>query len=68
MMPENRWERGGDRIADSAATQDAWCVLTRARTDNAPRTLAAAQEAVFRRYLPMARTLANSPGDGKPAG
>jgi hypothetical protein len=37
-----------------------WYVLARARTDEAPRTLAAAQDAVFRRYLPMARTLTSS--------
>ena len=64
VTPEHRWERGGDRIADSAATQDVWCVLARAGTDDLPRTLAAAQDAVFRRYLPMARTLANGAGDG----
>ena len=64
VTPEHRWERGGDRIADSAATQDVWCVLARAGTDDLPRTLAAAQDAVFRRYLPMARTLANGPGNG----
>jgi hypothetical protein len=64
VTPEHRWEGDGDRIADSAATQDVWCVLARAGTDDVPRTLAAAQDAVFRRYLPMARTLANGAGDG----
>jgi hypothetical protein len=64
VTPEHRWERGADRIADSAATQDVWCVLARARIDDVPRTLATAQDAVFRRYLPMARTLANGAGDG----
>ena len=64
VTPEHRWERGADRIADSAATQDVWCVLARAGTDDVPRTLATAQDAVFRRYLPMARTLANGAGDG----
>jgi len=64
VTPENRRKRGGDRIADSAATQDLWCVLAQASTDDLPRTLAAAQDAVFRRYLPMARTLANGAGDG----
>ena len=39
-------------------------MLARAGTDDLPRTLAAAQDAVFRRYLPMARTLANGAGDG----
>ena len=37
-------------------------MMARARTGDAPRTLAAARDAVFRRYLPMARALANSPG------
>ena len=63
VTPEHRWERG-DRISDSAAIQDAWYVLARAGTDGASRTPAAAQDAVFRRYLPMARTLANGAGDG----
>ncbi|MGZ8802256.1 MAG: hypothetical protein ACXWZL_06505 [Mycobacterium sp.] len=39
-------------------------VLARASTDNAPPTLAAARDAVFRRYLPMAHTLATTPGPG----
>ena len=63
MRPEHRREHDA-RIDDAAATQDVWYVLARARTDDAPRTLAAAQDAVFRRYLPMARTLANGPGTG----
>ena len=37
-------------------------MMARARTSDAPRTLAAARDAVFRQYLPMARTLANSAG------
>jgi len=52
--------RGGERYAvnhDSAATRDVWQVLARARIDHALRTLAAAQDAVFRRYLPMAAEL-----------
>ena len=59
MTPEHRRERD-DRVNDAAATKDVWYVLARARIEEAPRTLAAAQDAVFRRYLPMARTLANS--------
>ena len=58
---------GGERYAgnhDSAATRDVWQVLAGARTDHAPRTLAAAQDAVFRRYLPMARTLAHRRDSG----
>lgn len=49
--------------------RDVWSVLDRARTDDAPRTLTAAQDAVFREYLPMARTIAaavdcgDRPGD-----
>ena len=39
-------------------------MLARASTANAPRTLAAARDAVFGRYLPMARTLAITPGPG----
>ena len=39
-------------------------MLARAGTDNAPRTLAAARDSVFGRYLPMARTLATTPGPG----
>ena len=54
-----------DRINQAALTRDVWQVLARARTDNTPRTLAAAQDAVFQRYLPMARTLANNPGTGR---
>ena len=54
-----------DRINQAASTHDVWHVLARARTDNTPRTLAAAQDAVFQRYLPMARTLANNPGAGR---
>ena len=51
-----------ERIDEAALIRDAWYVLARASTDDAPRTLAAAQDAVFRRYLPMARTLANAAG------
>ena len=35
-----------------------WDVLARARVDYAPRVLAAAEDAVFRWYLPLARGLA----------
>ena len=51
-------------INESAFIRDVWYVLARAGTDNAPRTLAAARDAVFRRYLPMAHTLATTPGPG----
>lgn len=59
VTPEHRRERG-DPMLEPETTQDVWYVLARARTDQAPRTLAAAQDAVFRRYLPMARTLTSS--------
>jgi len=54
-----------ERINESAFIRDVWYVLARASTDNAPRTLAAARDAVFGRYLPMARTLAITPGQGR---
>jgi hypothetical protein len=58
----NRRRRRGDRADDAAATQDVWRVLVRARTDGASGASAAARDAVFRWYLPMARALANDPG------
>lgn len=49
----------GDRgVNESASIRDVWWVLDRARLEPAPRTLAAAQDAVFQRYLPLARSLA----------
>ena len=54
------------RINQAALIRDVWHVLARARTDDTPRTLAAAQDAVFQRYLPMARTMANNPGADRP--
>ena len=57
----------GERYAgnhDAGATRDVWQALAGARTDNAPRTLAAVQDAVFLRYLPMARTLAHRRDSG----
>ena len=52
---------GGGRYAGNrdSATRDVWQVLAEARADHAPRTLAAAQDALFRRYLPLARALAH---------
>jgi len=58
--------RGMKRVHEPAVVRDLWYVLDRARTYDA---LAVAQDAVFRRYLPMARALAGSvdcgdrPGD-----
>lgn len=38
-----------------------WDALIRARADYAPRVLAAAEDAVFRWYLPLARAVAAGP-------
>ena len=54
-----------ERSNEPASIRDMWSALARASTDNAPRTLAAARDAVFGRYLPMARTLAITPGQGR---
>jgi hypothetical protein len=55
-------DREGDERADGvAAAQELWDTLIRARADFAPRILAAAEDAVFRFYLPLARTLAGAP-------
>jgi hypothetical protein len=59
--PEDQRE-SRDSVAAAEAARDVWSVMARARTSDAPRTLAAARDAVFRQYLPMARTLANSAG------
>ncbi len=59
-MPEQRREPDRRFTRATAATTDVWSVLASARAEQAPRTLAAAQDAVFQRYLPMARTLANN--------
>lgn len=48
------------RVNEPVVIRDVWCALDQARREDAPRTLAAAQDAVFHRYLPMARTLAGS--------
>ena len=60
--PEHRFR--GDRPNAIAATRDVWSVLARARAGDAPWALAAARDAVFRRYLPMARTLAHHSDPG----
>ena len=51
---------GQEPIDDAAAVRDgdAWAMLARARADGSPRALAAAQDMVFRRFLPMARAVA----------
>ena len=60
--PEHRF--GDDRPNAIAATRDVWSVLAQARAGDAPWALAAARDAVFRRYLPMARTLAHHSDPG----
>ena len=51
---------GQEPIDDAAAARDGdvWALLARARTDGSPRAAAAAQDMVFRRFLPMARAVA----------
>ena len=39
--------RRAERVNESALTRDVWYVLARAGNGNAPRTLAAARDAVF---------------------
>ena len=63
VRPEHRLR--GDRRTAAEATRDVWSVLAQARAGDAPWALAAARDAVFRKYLPMARTVAHhsDPGD-----
>lgn len=56
--------RRSDRDEESLGIRDVWDALDRARVNAAPRTLAAAQDAIFQLYLPMARTLAHSVDTG----
>ena len=51
---------------DHVAAQRLWVALGRARADYVPQVLAAAEEAVFRFYLPLARSLAAAAGDTSP--
>ncbi len=46
----------------AAETRWLWDALARARANYSPRVLAAAEDAVFRWYLPLARSLATGPG------
>lgn len=55
-------QKSREKVAAGDALQDAWSVMAGASIDESPRTVAAARDAVFRRYLPMARTLANAAG------
>ena len=48
-------------VAHAAEAQSLWNALARARADYAPRVLAAAEDAVFRWYLPLARAHVSGP-------
>ena len=52
--------QGDDRVDGVGSAQELWDALTRARAEYAPLVLAAAEEAVFRFYLPLAQTLAST--------
>jgi len=51
---------GQESIDDAAAVGDGdvWAMLARARADGSPLVVAAAQDMVFRRFLPLARAVA----------
>ena len=51
---------GGDHPEGAADADRLWVALSRARTGNTPRTRAHSEDAVFRFYLPLARTLART--------
>src|SRR5664279_2044071 len=51
---------GDDRVDGVGAARELWDALTRARAEYAPLVLAAAEQAVFRFYLPLAQTLASA--------
>ena len=51
---------GDDRVDGVGAARELWGALTRARAEYAPLVLAAAEQAVFRFYLPLAQTLASA--------
>ena len=65
-LPTPRQPIPGNATPATEIRRDVWLVLAGSRTENALRTLAAAQDEVFRRYLPMARTLANRRDPGGP--
>jgi len=50
-----------DDVNAAAEAQWLWAALTRAREEYSPRVLAAAEDAVFRWYLPLARSLSTGP-------
>ena len=49
-----------DQGVDSAAAEQLWQTLQTARTDQRTTAVADLEDAVFRLYLPMARTLAST--------
>ena len=49
-----------DRTYDGAAAQELWDALTRAREHYAPLILTAAEEALLKFYLPLARDMSGS--------
>ena len=61
-MSRPEHHRESDPVVANEALQDVWSVMARARDGGSPQKLAAARDTVFRRYLPMARTLANAAG------
>jgi hypothetical protein len=56
------YQRESDSVVSDEAPQDVWAVMARVKDGGCPQKLAAARDAVFRRYLPMARTLAGTAG------
>ena len=61
-MSRPEHHRESDPVVANEALQDVWSVMARARDGGSPQKLAVARDTVFRRYLPMARTLANAAG------
>jgi hypothetical protein len=58
-------DREGDGPVDRlGAAEELWDALTRARAEYAPQLLAAAEDAVFRLYLPLAKTLSSAVAPG----
>ena len=63
-LPRQVFPRAGgenvDRIYDGSAAQELWDALTRAREHYAPLILTAAEEALLKFYLPLARDMSSS--------
>jgi hypothetical protein len=61
--PRSTGDRGPAGLVDQNSAENAdrlWAALARARTGDLPRTRAHTEDAVFRFYLPLARTLAQA--------